>query len=209
MSAAQTSARPLPAELAQAESIASLLEAARTDSGKRFMDFVEAGPVLLVFLRHGGCTFCREAISDIARDRAEIEAEGTRIVLVHMGDRDAIGAAVARYGVGDLERICDPSRKLYDAFGLKSGSVGQLAGFKVIWRGLWAGLVKGHGLSSPKADSTQMPGVFLIDSGVIVGRFRHRSAADRPSYINLAQWKGSSPVKGEHGPTGSKGGSLP
>ena len=27
---------------------------------------VEASPVLLVFLRHFGCSFCRQAISDVA-----------------------------------------------------------------------------------------------------------------------------------------------
>jgi hypothetical protein len=87
-----------------------------------------------------------------------------------------------KYGVGDLDRIFDRDQSLYDGFGLKKGTLVQLAGPKVWFRGLHAGLVKGHGAGSPKGDYRQMPGVFLIHRCQVVRSFRHRSAADRPLY---------------------------
>ena len=158
--------------------IESTLERAQTDSGQALLDLVEASPVLLVFLRHAGCTFCREALGDIAAIRHEIESSGTRIVLVHMGDRAEIRTVIARC-------ICDPEQRLYDAFGLLKGSWRQLYGPKVWIRGVIAGLFRGHGLDKPAADATQMPGVFYIDKAWIVRRFRHKSAADRPCYTEI------------------------
>ncbi|MFN7921131.1 MAG: SelL-related redox protein [Bryobacteraceae bacterium] len=170
-----------PAELA------TVLDRTLTERGERFIGIVETTPVLLVFLRHAGCTFCREAVSDIAKVRKEIELSGTRIVLVHMGDRSGIEQLLARHGMSDVDRICDPARELYGAFGLKKGSLRALLGAKVWIRGLIAGIVRGHGLSRPAADATQMPGVFLVDHGVIARSYRHRSAADRPCYSSICK----------------------
>lgn len=170
----------------QALELARLLEEAVTESGRSFISLVEESPVLLVFLRHAGCTFCREALGDISRDRSAIESSGTRIVLVHMGDRAEIQQVIAKYNLSDLERICDVDQKLYHAFGLQQGSLRQLFGLKVWWRTLVAGFWGGHGWGRPAADFMQMPGVFLVDEGLIANRFRHRSAADKPSYVALA-----------------------
>jgi hypothetical protein len=66
---------------------------------------------------------------------------------------------------------------------VKRGSLGQLFGPKVIWRGISEGVLLRHGLGAAVADPTQMPAIFLISSSEIVRRFRHRSAADRPDYV--------------------------
>lgn len=174
-------------DIDQALELADLLDQTITESGRPFMELVTGSPVLLVFLRHAGCTFCREALGDIAKNRGQIEATGVRIVLVHMGDRAEIQDVIARYGLADLERVCDSNKLLYQAFGLKQGNVFQLFGLKVWWRSLVAGLFRGHGAARPAADATQMPGVFLVEQGLVARRFRHKSAADRPSYVELAR----------------------
>jgi len=167
------------------QDIVEALEAAHTQSGERLAALTEASPVLLVFLRHAGCTFCREALGDVARERNLIEASGVRIVLVHMGDSDAISKLIAKYRLEGVARICDPERKLYQAFGLKRGGLRQLFGPKVLWRALPAGALSRHGIGRMTADSFQMPGLFLIDQSGIVRRFRHRTAADRPDYAGI------------------------
>jgi len=84
-----------------------------------------------------------------------------------------------------VDKICDPEQKLHKVFGLKRGSLLQLFGPKVLWRGILAGVVRGHGIGSPAADSSQMPGLFLLNKTSIVRRFRHRSASDRPDYAAI------------------------
>jgi hypothetical protein len=139
--------------------------------------------VLLVFLRHAGCSFCREALSDVARTRQGIEKNGTRIVLIHMGDTEAFEALLMKNGLSDLDHICDPEQSLYRAFGVRRGSFGQLFGPKVVWRAISEGVLLRYGIGAAVADPAQMPAIFLISRSEIVGRFRHRSAADRPDYL--------------------------
>lgn len=147
----------------------------------------EAGPflarhrdALVVFLRHAGCTFCREALADIARQRRQIEADGTKIVLVHMGAGDEF---FARYGLADVERVHDPERALYKAFGLQRGNVWQLLGPAVWRRGFLAW--RQHGVGFLEGDGFQMPGAFLVRGGRIVKEYRHATAGDRPDYCQL------------------------
>jgi hypothetical protein len=153
-----------------------------TQHGDTLMSLSTTSPIQVVFLRHGGCTFCREALTEIAARRGDIEDDGTRIVLVHMMPQDEAGELFARYGLDDLPRISDPARQLYNAFDLESGSLKQLLGWKVWWRGFAAGILKRHGAGKLKGDGRQMPGVFVVKDGAIVKAYRHRTAADRPRY---------------------------
>jgi hypothetical protein len=102
-----------------------------------------------------------------------------------MGDTEAIEKLLAKHGLADVERICDGERKMYRAFGLKRGTLRQLFGPKVLWRAFPAGGLFRHGIGLPSADSSQMPGLFLIEGSRISGRFRHETAADQPDYARI------------------------
>ena len=165
---------------------AQLLESFFDQGGVTLAELSRRAPVLLVFLRHSGCTFCREALSDLRRDRAQIEARGATIAVVHMLPDARAKAFVADYDLGDIPRFSDPDKRLYNAFGLRRGTFGQLLGLKSWARGIKAGLVDGHGVGMIGGDPLQMPGAFLLHDGAIVAAFRHESAADRPDYTALA-----------------------
>lgn len=164
----------------------------RTDAGESIADLSRRAPVLLVFLRHAGCTFCREALADLAKQRAAIEQAGTRLVLVHMSDTESFRAFATRYGLGDVPQVSDPERTLYQALGLRRGTLAQLLGWRVLVRGFQAAIFARHGLGAIQGDSTQMPGVFLIRDGRIVAAHRHKDSADRPDYAGVCQLNSSS-----------------
>lgn len=165
--------------------VSQVLERSLTQSGKSIVELSESGRVLLVFLRHAGCSFCRETLADIAAARTVMEGRGLRIVLVHMGQAPELNKLLAKYQLSGLDLISDPDRRLYDVFGLKRGTLRQLLGWKVLWRGVFGGVMLRHGIGPARADASQLPGAFLIDRCAIVRRFRHRSAADRPDYVSL------------------------
>lgn len=167
------------------EAVAAALNRARSQSGESLDQLAARNPLLLVFLRHAGCTFCREALSDIAASRAELERQGIRIVLVHMGDAEALDKLLVEQGLAGVDRIADPDRHLYRAFGLKRGKPTQLFGPKVLWRAIAEGALARHGIGKPSADPSQLPGVFFIDKSMVRRRFRHRTAADRPDYLRF------------------------
>jgi peroxiredoxin len=164
----------------------------KTQGGATIEQLSRTSPVLLVFLRHAGCTFCREALADIGRQRREIESTGARVVLVHMSEEAAAAKFLERYGLGDVPRISDLHQSLYRAFGLGRGGFTKLFGPKVWWRGFEAGILKRHGVGGLQGDGFQMPGIFLIYHGEVLRSYRHQSVADRPQYTRFAA--GESPA---------------
>ena len=161
-----------------------LLDTARTTSGETLSEMSRDGPVLLVFLRHSGCTFCKEAAADLAKERATLEALGVRPVLVHMGTEQAGERFFAAYGLENTPRVSDPERTLYRAFKLRRGRLGQLLGFRVWYRGVEAAM-RGHWPGWLQGDFFQMPGILLLRDGQVVRAFRHATAADRPEYAEF------------------------
>jgi peroxiredoxin len=157
----------------------------KTNQGVTLDEMSALSPVLIVFLRHAGCTFCREALADLAARRKEIEAQGARLTLVHMGTDEQGGRFFKKYGLENVARVSDSDRALYRAFGLPRGSFGDLFGPKVWWRGFQAAILGRHGVGLLAGDGFQMPGVFLIFHGEVIRSYRHLSAADRPDYLAL------------------------
>ena len=142
-------------------------------------------PVLLVCLRHLGCTFSRQALADLRDQRRAIEAAGTRLVIVHMEPSYTADPWLTRYGLGDVMAMSDPSAAVYETCGLKRGRVGQLVGPGILWRWLRSALVERHGAGWTGVDARRMPGAFLVRDGRIVRAFRHTTTADRPDYAAL------------------------
>lgn len=164
-----------------------LLDMYVTNNEHSVIEISNNKPVMLVFLRHFGCTFCKETLLNIKKFRKQIEDQGTEIIIVNMLDEKTGVSELAKYNLEDLEYIADPESLLYKAFKLKRGTFTQLFGFKVWIRGLYLWFTKGAFLSSPEgADVYQMPGIFLIYKGAVVKQFIHESAADTPPYLELA-----------------------
>lgn len=143
-------------------------------------------PQLVVFLRHFGCMFCREALAQLARDRDRIEASGTRLVLVHMASDEEARDFFARYGLADVDRISDPLRWLYFQLGLGKASLWHLLDLRVWWRSFSAAVLNRHGIGRLTGSALQMPGVFLVHRGTLVSAFVHRTPADRPDFRQLS-----------------------
>jgi peroxiredoxin len=169
------------------EDVAALRAALIADGparGTSIAGLSERRPLLLVFLRHLGCTFCREAAADLRDRRAIIEASAT-IVVVTMSPAAEIRKFLAGYGLGDVDVVSDPDRALYRALQLSRGTIGQLFGPRVWLRGVVAGVLGGHFVGGLKGDGLQMPGAFVIRAGRVAAAFRHRDAADRPDYCAM------------------------
>ncbi len=158
---------------------------ANTGESVQEMSFLQ--PTMLVFLRHFGCTFCREALSDISKRRKDIESMGTRIVFVHMSDDEIAERYFNRYDLEGATHISDPVCKYYAAFGLVKGNFNQLFGLHFFIRGFQSGILEGHGAGKLLGDGFQMPGIFVIQDGKIKESFIHKLVSDRPNYVELAR----------------------
>src|SRR3954453_10235230 len=95
------------------DDVGQTLATIRTESGMGLLALVEASPVLLVFLRHFGCSFCRQAISDVAGLKPELDKRGVQPVFVHLGTPERAKPFFDYYGIGEVERVSDPEAALY------------------------------------------------------------------------------------------------
>ncbi|MFP4090789.1 MAG: SelL-related redox protein [Cyclobacteriaceae bacterium] len=157
-----------------------------TNQSKSLLKLSHEKPLLLVFLRHFGCTFCREAIGELREKRKAIEQEGAQIIFVHMGTPEEADQYFKKYGFSDAQHISDPQCVLYRHFSLRRGSFSQLFGIRSWVRGFEAGVLKGYGVGRLVGDGFRMPGVFLVYQGKLLKAYRHTHASDRPDYTSLA-----------------------
>jgi peroxiredoxin len=170
-----------------AEETAQLLASIHTESGANLLELAQASPVLLIFLRHFGCAFCRQAISDVADLHDELNRRGVRPVFVHLGTPERAKPFFDYYGIGNVERISDPEAKIYQdpVFQLSRINPWLTLIQPKVWIGWFKGAIFRHGIGKIKEDGHQMPGLFFLKDAKIVRQFRYRNIADEPNYLKL------------------------
>jgi len=170
----------------QAE-MAAVLEQYRTESGRSLLELLDESPLLLVFLRHFGCSFCRQTLEDVSKIRGTIEARGIRPVFVHLGSPERAKPYFDYYHLSDIERISNPDASLYaqPVFSLTRKNVLSQLLIPRVWKGWLQGALRNHGIGMIKEDADQMPGIFYLRDRAIVRAFRYRTIADEPDYLRL------------------------
>jgi peroxiredoxin len=164
------------------------LSVIKTNKGNSLAELSDQSPVLLVFLRHFGCVFCKDSMHEISKRKEKFKKEGIKIVLVHMSDYATATSYFKKFNIQDLEQVSDEDCKYYAAFGLVKGSFSQLFGLKTLIRGFEIAATKQMlpGLIRI-GDGLQMPGIFLIKDGTIIDSFIHLNVADKPNYDSFLE----------------------
>jgi hypothetical protein len=145
-----------------------------------------AKPALVVLLRSFGCTFCREAMADVAAIKTSIRDAGAEIAFVHSEPNAEADPWFAKYGLADVLHISDPHLDHYRAFGLGRTKATSLVDPKVWTRGAASALAHGFGVQDAEMMRRQ-PGVFVVQRGQLLAAYRHRTPADRPDYLALVR----------------------
>ena len=169
------------------DGLSQVLALIRTESGASLLELAEASPVLLIFLRHFGCSFCRQAISDIADLRGELARCGVRPVFVHLGTPERAKPFFDYYGIGDVERVSDPEAAVYQNPVFAISRIHPV--LTLFQPSVWAGWMKGalfkHGIGAIKEDGKQMQAIFFLKGPKVVREFRYKTIADEPNYLKL------------------------
>jgi len=170
------------------DDVAGTLASIDTESGANLLALAEASPVLLIFLRHFGCSSCRQAISDVADLQGELDRRGVRPVFVHLGTPERAKPFFDYYGIGDVERVSDPNATVYrhPVFQLSRINPWRTLFQPAVWMGWLKGALFKHGIGAIKEDGYQMQGIFFLKGAKIVRRFRYKTIADEPDYLKLA-----------------------
>lgn len=158
------------------------------DSGgamQRLSEFWQRQPILLIFLRHFGCSCLAERWERLAVEIPEYEKAGAKIVAIGQGEPERTTEVVRRRGY-PFPVLSDPERKAYEAYGLLEGTPAQVLHdfpWKPNDRETGEKLVSSR-RSTEQAlvdNPWQLPGEFVIGgSGRIVHAHRYQYCEDFP-----------------------------
>ncbi|MFN2200569.1 MAG: AhpC/TSA family protein [Caldilineaceae bacterium] len=81
----------------------------------------------------------------------------------------------------EARAVSDPSKYLYQAFGLERASLREIIGPEVAACGIRA-MKNGSFGGRPVGDTRMMPGAFLVDGEEILWRHDYRHIADHPDF---------------------------
>jgi hypothetical protein len=119
----------------------------------------------LSFLRHAGCTFCREAL-----DELQAPSDGTGRIVVMMSAPEDLPR---KDGVVFLS---DPEARLYRLAGLGRHSLAEVL-HPATWKRAWQ--ARRHGVGTLQGDGFQRAGALWIENDRITRRWIARKPGDR------------------------------
>lgn len=148
-------------------------------------DQLEGGVSLLVFLRHFGCIFCRETLTDL-RKVVEADPDYPRVLFFFQGSATEGRAFLRRYWPG-VRAVSDPNLEFYEWFGVRRAGLLEALGPSVL---LAQRRAKAKGLENgPRSgDIWRMPGVFAVEGDRILWAHTPRHAADHPEFERIPDW---------------------
>ena len=178
---------PPTAQRVEEEQLVGVLSTYRTESNRSLLEVVDQSPVLLIFLRHFGCSFCRQALDQVSLIRDQIAARGAQPVFVHLGSPERAKPYFDYYQLSTVERVSNPDASLYQHPVFALGRMHPyLNAFSLkVWKGWLSGTLLKYGIGRIQEDGHQMPGVFFLRERRIVRGFNYQSIADEPDYLKL------------------------
>jgi hypothetical protein len=171
----------------QAAEMAAVLGEYRTETGRTLLALLDESPLLLIFLRHFGCSFCRQTLEDVSGLRGAIEAKGIRPVFVHLGTPERAKPYFDYFQLSDVERVSNPDASLHASsiFHLPRKNIFSHFFVPAVWKAWLRGSIRKHGIGMIKEDAEQMPGIFYLRDRAIVRAFRYKTIADEPDYLKI------------------------
>lgn len=112
----------------------------------------------------------------------ERERLGLRVTAVAFAQPHALKPWRERLGLDELPLVADPTRQLYEAFGLRRASFARVWLDPRVWTRYGQLLLRGRRPERVREDPLQLGGDVLLDrEGVVRWIYRSRGPEDRPS----------------------------
>ncbi len=132
-------------------------------------------PVALVFLRHLGCVFCRQQVGTLRDELSEENVVFVTMSEPKLTDRFRIWMRSPH------SFLCDPEKRLYEAFGIPRSTAGKFFSASVVHEALKA-YRKGYRNALTFDDQLQLGGTYVFDrEGHVLASFISEDIADAPS----------------------------
>jgi peroxiredoxin len=143
--------------------------------------------IVLVFLRHFGCLFCRDHAVQLREHYDDFTKRGYSVIAVGQGTA-ARSAKFAKDYALPYSVLGDRALDSYRLYGLTSGALGGFLQPQAYKAGIGA-MLRGHFPGIPDGSVNQNPGTFLIDrDGRILSQHIGQHAGDFPAATEILDW---------------------
>ncbi|MCE3007064.1 MAG: hypothetical protein LW884_01770 [Bacteroidetes bacterium] len=172
-------------------SIEAIQHHATTLAGKRLPkdtlpELIASKDILILhFLRHLGCMFCKGQVDELQRLKQE-NPRFPDIIFVHHDTPERGEAFFAHHYPGAMH-ISDPELELYRLFGIRRLGGLQLLNPLMILKGIWLGLKGYRNITKGHRHIMQLSGTFLFFRGKLAWSHRAKYAGDQPNFRKLAK----------------------
>ncbi len=162
------------------------LRLATVDGVVQLRDRWRDGPLVVMFMRHFGCAFCREQLIRVGGAFDELREAGADVVAIFQYTAEATHDFCASREV-PFDCLADPWHEAYATVSLGRGTRRTLLGWRVAKRYPEAIRLTGSPGGGPKGgDMAQLPGTFVIDrSGRVRLAHYSENSADNPPVATL------------------------
>lgn len=161
------------------------LAAFKSSQGSTLNELSDESRVLVVFLRHGGCPFCRQVLAQLQKLSQELAQHKLQLAIVHMMDQKQADKLLAQYQLQDVPHFSDPDRRLYELFQVKRGGFAETFGPSIWWPGFKTTILAGHFPGIPGKDLQQLGAAIILDKGHVVASHFSKNSADLPDWDQL------------------------
>lgn len=132
-------------------------------------EFWSAGPALLLFWRHNGCSCGFDRAARLSKEYERYVSAGAQVLIIGQAEPQRASAYAQEHDL-PCPILCDPNMISYKAFGLREGSAAQVVydAPEEYWANdldTWTPVVEERqALGRPLVDSPwQLPGEFVVD----------------------------------------------
>jgi peroxiredoxin len=137
-------------------------------------------PLVVVFMRHFGCVFCREHLILLGRAYDDIRVAGGEVVSIFQYRAESTHNFCRSRHV-PFQCLGDPARSSYRAVGLGRGRRKEYLGLNS-WKYRRRASRVGARSGLPRGDVAQRPGTFVVDpAGITAFAHYNRDSSDNPS----------------------------
>ena len=141
-------------------------------------------PVIVAFMRHSGCAFCREQLIQMTRASPEIRPAGADMVAMFQYHAESTRNFCQHRKVA-FDCLGDPGKRAYAAVGLGPGARREYLGAKVV-KGWFRAARSGAVVGKAHGDVALRPATFVVaPGGEVVLAHYNRDSTDNPKIKNL------------------------
>jgi hypothetical protein len=144
--------------------------------------------VFLIFLRHFGCSFCRETLKELNQFLQTSQKE-IKICLVHQSSAERGEEFLSSYFAPELwsriHHLSDPDCRVYRAFALPRSNWKQMINLSSVVRGFQAAILRRHGVGRLEGDGFQMGGALFLQNRQVTWRQKTAGVGDPLNFGEL------------------------